>query len=267
MKNEKYAKPSNVSQTSSADVTRREFLKRIGLLGGGIVVYVSVGDPASWAQPPADFNVFFRIGTDGRITCFTGKIEMGQGIITSLAQMLADELVVPLTSVDMVMGDTLLCPYDRGTFGSLSTPYFGVTLRQAAAEARTVLVQMAAEKLKVPSQRLRINDGHVIDSQNSSRQVTYAQLTGGKIIERRMKQSVALLPASQRKISGKAAGRLDARQKVTGEARYSGDVRLPGMLYAAILRPPAHGALDSQTEGADEDDPHAICPSGWLEIA
>jgi isoquinoline 1-oxidoreductase len=242
MKNEKYAKPSTVFPTSSTHVNRREFLKRIGLLGGGIVVYVSVGDPLSWAQPPADFNVFFRIGTDGRVTCFTGKIEMGQGIITSLAQMLADELVLPLTSVDMVMGDTLLCPYDRGTFGSLSTPYFGVTLRQAAAEARAVLVQMAAEVLKVPSQQLRINDGHVIDSQNSSRQVTYAQLTGGKIIERRMKQSVALLPASQRKISGKAAGRLDARQKVTGEARYSGDVRLPGMLFASILRPPTHDA-------------------------
>ena len=243
MKNEKYVKPSNVFPTSSMQVTRREFLKCIGLLGGGIVVYVSVGDPSSWAQPTADFNVFFRIGADGRITCFTGKIEMGQGIITSLAQMLADELVVPLTSVDMVMGDTLLCPYDRGTFGSLSTPYFGTTLRQAAAEARAVLVQMAAEKLKVPSQRLHTNDGHVIDSQNSSRQVTYAQLTGGKIIERRLKHSVAPLPASQRKISGKAAGRLDARQKVTGEARYSGDVRLPGMLFAAILRPPAHDAI------------------------
>ncbi|MDX1708126.1 MAG: molybdopterin cofactor-binding domain-containing protein, partial [Desulfobacterales bacterium] len=99
MKTAKNAKPSNVSQTSFAHVTRREFLKRIGLLGGGIVVYVSVADPSSWAQPPADFNLFFRIGADGRITCFTGKVEMGQGIITSLAQMLADELVVPLTSV------------------------------------------------------------------------------------------------------------------------------------------------------------------------
>jgi isoquinoline 1-oxidoreductase len=125
----------------------------------------------------------------------------------------------------------------------LSTPYFGVTLRRAAAEARAVLVQMAAEKLKVPSQRLRINGGHVIDSQNSRRRVTYAELTGGKIIERRLKHSVSPLQASRRSISGKAAGRLDARQKVTGEARYSGDVHLPGMLYAAILRPPAHDAI------------------------
>ena len=243
MKDEENAKPSNMIPASSANISRREFLKRIGMLGGGIVVCVSIGDPSAWAQPPADFNAFFRIGTDGRITCFTGKIEMGQGISTSLAQMLADELGVALTSVDMVMGDTLLCPYDRGTFGSLSTPYFGVTLRQAAAEARAVLFQMAAEKLKVPSQQLRIDDGHIIDSQNRSRRVTYAQLTGGKIIERRVKHNVSPLPASRRKISGKAAGRLDARQKVTGEARYSGDIRLPGMLYAAILRPPAHDAI------------------------
>ncbi|MGD8499501.1 MAG: molybdopterin-dependent oxidoreductase, partial [Phycisphaerales bacterium] len=224
-------------------LTRREFLQRMGLLGGGIVVYVSVGDPSSWAQQPTDFNAFLRIGADSRITCFTGKIEMGQGVMTSLAQMLADELAVPLASVDMVMGDTLLCPYDRGTFGSLSTKYFGATLRQAAAEARAVLIQMAAEELRVPPQQLTVKDGHLIDSQNTTRRVTYAQLTGGKIIERHLKQSVSPLPASRHTISGKATGRIDARQKVTGEARFSGDIRLRGMLYAKILRPPAHGAF------------------------
>jgi CO/xanthine dehydrogenase Mo-binding subunit len=243
MKNQKHVRPSASAAGSSSQVTRREFLKRVGLLGGGIVVYVSAGDPSSWARQPVDFNAYFRIGPDGRVTCFTGKIEMGQGVITSLAQMLADELVVPLASVDMVMGDTLLCPYDRGTFGSLSTPYFGVTLRQAAAEARAVLIQMAAEKLKVPSSQLTVKDGQVIDSKNPNRSVTYVQLTGGEIIERRLKLSAALLPASSRTISGWATGRTDARQKVTGEARYSGDIRLPGMLYAKILRPPAHDAV------------------------
>jgi isoquinoline 1-oxidoreductase len=206
------------------------------------MVNVSFGDASSWAEPRADFNAFFNIGADGRITCFTGKIEMGQGIITSLAQMLADELVVLLASVDMVMGDTLLCPYDRGTFGSLSTPYFGAALRQAAAEARSVLVQMAAEKLNVLPSQLKINDGQIIDRKNSNRSVTYAKLTGGKIIERRLKQSVSPLPVSQHTISGKATSRIDARQKVTGEALYSGDIRLSGMLYAKILRPPAHDA-------------------------
>jgi len=243
MISEKHVKPSPLYSTPASQITRREFLKRLGLLGGGVVVSVSVGDPLSWAKQPADFNAFFRIGADSRITCFTGKIEMGQGVITSLAQMLADELDVPLASVDMVMGDTLLCPYDRGTFGSLTTPYFGVALRQAAAEARSVLIQMAAEELKIPSSQLKVNDGQVSDSKNPNRSVTYVQLTGGKIIERRLKQSVSLLPASRHTISGKATGRVDARQKVTGEARYTGDIRLPGMLYAKILRPPAHDAV------------------------
>jgi len=243
MKNQKHVRPSTSVGKPSSQFTRREFLKQVGLLGGGIVVYVTVGDPSSWARQPADFNAYFRIGADGRVTCFTGKIEMGQGVITSLAQMLADELVVPLASVDMVMGDTLLCPYDRGTFGSLSTPYFGVTLRQAAAEARAVLIQMAAEKLKVPSSQLTVKDGQVIDSKNPNRSVTYVQLTGGEIIERRLKLSAVLLPASSHTISGRATGRTDARQKVTGEARYSGDIQLPGMLYAKILRPPAHEAV------------------------
>ncbi len=243
MKNQKHVRPSMAVAKPSSQITRREFLKRVGLLGGGIVVYVSVGDPSSWAQQPVDFNAYFRIGADGRVTCFTGKIEMGQGVITSLAQMLADELVVPLASVDMVMGDTQLCPYDRGTFGSLSTPYFGATLRKAAAEARAVLIQMAAEKLNVPSLQLTVKDGQVSDSKNPSRSVTYVQLTGGKTIERRVKLDASLLPASRHTISGKATGRTDARQKVTGEARYSGDIQLPGMLYAKILRPPAHDAV------------------------
>ncbi|NIM15485.1 MAG: molybdopterin-dependent oxidoreductase, partial [Candidatus Aminicenantes bacterium] len=85
---------------------------------------------------PTDFNAYLRIGEDGRVSCFSGKIEMGQGVITSLAQMLAEELDVPLDIVDMVMGDTDQCPWDMGTFGSLSTKYFGPPLRQAAAEAR-----------------------------------------------------------------------------------------------------------------------------------
>jgi len=137
----------------------------------------------------------------------------------------------------MVMDDTLLCPYDMGTFGPMSTPYFGKTLRQAVAEARAVLIQMAAEHLGVPPQQLNVDNGQVVDSRNPSRRVTYAQLTGGKIIERRLQQGVSPLPTFRHTISGKASGRLDARQKVTGEARYAGDIGLPGMLHAKILRP------------------------------
>ena len=122
--------------------TRREFLTR---LGGGIFIFVSLGD---WTMAqeagrqrggrqglPSDFNAYLRIGEDGRVTGFTGKIEMGQGPITSLAQMLAEELDAPLKSVDIVMGDTERCPWDMGTFGSMTTRFFGPALLTAAAEA------------------------------------------------------------------------------------------------------------------------------------
>lgn len=125
-----------------SSIDRRHFFK---ILGDGIIIFFSAGDPAksqerrrssgSRPESPAEFNAFLKIGEDGRLTCFTGKIEMGQGIITSLAQMLAEELDVPLRSVDMVMGDTDLCPWDMGTFGSRSTKYFGLPLREAAASA------------------------------------------------------------------------------------------------------------------------------------
>jgi nicotinate dehydrogenase subunit B len=106
--------------SSPSGITRREFFRRVGLLGGGLIVYISFGDSFSQARDEADFNAYLRIGADGRVTCFSGKIEMGQGIITSLAQMLADELRVPFDSVDMVLGDTSRCPWDMGTFGSMS---------------------------------------------------------------------------------------------------------------------------------------------------
>jgi nicotinate dehydrogenase subunit B len=239
----------------SYPLNRREFLKRIGVLGGGIVVYFSYGGALAMAQPsrgegsrgatkegPTDFNAFLRIGADGRIACYTGKIEMGQGVITSLAQMAADELDAPFDAVEMIMGDTEICPWDQGTWGSMTTRFFGPMLRQAAAEARTVLLELAAEHLHLPLDRLIARDGAIYDKAQTGKSVTYAQLTKGKTIERHLKGKPALKPASEFTVIGKPFLRTDALKKVTGKAKYAGDVRLPGMLYARILRPSAHGA-------------------------
>ena len=170
------------------NMDRREFLK---LLGGGIFVLFTVGDSLTLAQTrrrgrgyPEDFNAYLRVGEDGRVTCFTGKIEMGQGIITSLAQMLAEELDVPLNQVDMVMGDTDRCPWDMGTFGSLSTKFFGPPLRQAGATARAVLLQLAVEHLQVPAEQLKVKEGMIFKKNNPQKKVSYAQLTKGKKIEK-----------------------------------------------------------------------------------
>jgi len=222
------------------EIGRRDFLK---YTGGGILVFFLAGE--SWGarrELPSDFNAFLRVGEDGRVTCFTGKIEMGQGVMTSLPQMLADELDVPLESVDIVMGDTALCPWDMGTFGSMTTRVFGPALRKAGAEARAVLLELAAEQLKAPVDRLEAKDGAVFVKGHAESKVTYAQLTQGKRIERHLDGQAQIKEVSELKVMGKPTKRSDAEQKVTGKAQYAGDIRLPGMLYAKVLRPPAHGA-------------------------
>jgi isoquinoline 1-oxidoreductase len=231
--------------------SRREFLRRVG---SGLVVWVvlrrTAGAQVSEAAHPTrfipkaadDFNAFLSIGSDGRVTCFTGKIEMGQGPVTSLPQMLAEDLDVSVDAVDMVMGDTELCPFDAGTWGSMTTPVFGKIWRAAAAEARGVLLELAADALGVPVSQLAVRDGVVSDTRDASRKITYGQLAGGKRIERRLTVKPSVKSPGQFRVIGKPLLRRDSRDKVTGRALYSGDLRLPGMLYARILRNPAHGA-------------------------
>ncbi len=242
--------------SSSMSLKRREFLK---LMGGGIVILITVGDPLSLEaqrrrRPPLpdDPNAFLRIGEDGRVSCFTGKIEMGQGVITSLAQMLADELDVALDSVDMVMGDTDLCPWDMGTFGSMTTRFFGPPLRDAAAEAKAILKELAAEHLKIEQGHLITKDGIVYAKDQEQKKVSYAELTQGKKIARRLKQKAVLETPAEFTVVGQPELRRDAVEKVTGKAKFSGDIREPGMLYARLLRPPAHGAqlISVDTSGA-----------------
>jgi isoquinoline 1-oxidoreductase len=232
-----------------SEVSRRNFLK---ILGGGIVVTVSANDLLALQESPArrrfgralpdDFNAFLRVGEDGRVACFTGKIEMGQGVVTSLAQMLADELEVSLESVDMVMGDTDLCPWDMGTFGSMSTRFFGPPLRAAAAEAREVLLELAAEGLGVPREELDVSDGVVAVAADPEKKISYAELARGQKIARRLDREAVLESVNKFTIVGRPVKRTDAGAKVTGEAKFSGDIRREGMLYARLLRPPAHGA-------------------------
>ncbi len=249
MNRDDHAAMNFANPSISQPVSRRDFLK---IAGGGVFILMTIGDASLFAQerpgrPPAprlpnDFNAFLRIGEDGRVACFTGKIEMGQGVVTSLAQMLADELDVSLESVDMVMGETDLCPWDMGTFGSLSTRVFGPALREAAAEGRYVLLQLASEHLKKPVADLDVSDGVVYERARQDRRVTYAELARGKKIERRASGNVPLKKPEQFKIMGRSFTRRDAPEKVTGTARFAADIQLPGMLYASILRPPSHAA-------------------------
>jgi nicotinate dehydrogenase subunit B len=243
-----------LDQPSEMDISRRDFFKSAG---SGIFLLFTIGDSLFSGQDrqgrpqrgvPTDFNAFLKIGEDGRVSCYVGKIEMGQGVVTSLGQMLADELDVPLESVDMVMGDTDVCPWDMGTFGSLSTRSFGPSLRMAGAEARQVLIELGSEYLKVPPDRLATDTGFVFEKAKKQNRVSYAELAKGKKIERRPTGKVSVKKPGEFKIMNKSLVRRDAQEKVTGKAKYAGDIQLPGMLHARILRPPAH---DSKLMSAD----------------
>ncbi|MEO8595395.1 MAG: molybdopterin cofactor-binding domain-containing protein [Candidatus Solibacter sp.] len=226
--------------------TRREFAQ---ITGSGLFVYfhatlARAQEPAQLPTrmaAPSDFNAFLRIGADGRVQCMAGKVELGQGVMTSLSQVLAEDLDVALESIDVVLGDTDLCPYDMGTFGSMTTPLLVPVVRRAAAEARAVLLAMAAERLDVPAERLRVKAGVVSDSTAAARQITYGELVAGKRIERHL-ANISVKAVEQFQVIGQSPRRKDAIDKVTGKAQYAGD-RLPaGLLHARIVRPPAHGA-------------------------
>ncbi len=231
----------------SYGMRRRDFFK---ILGSGIIIFFRpwgaidlLGLPAEQARAlPKDYNSFLLIGEDGTVSCYTGKIEMGQGIITSLAQEMADELNVPIEKVKMVMGDTDLCPFDQGTWGSMSTRTFGPNMRAAAAEARGVLIELASTQLGVPVSQLEVKDGIITDTKNPKNSVSYAQLTKGKKIEKFLDVKPAVEDYTKFTYVGKPFKHSDANLKVTGEAKYAGDMKLPGMVFARILRPPSHGA-------------------------
>lgn len=227
------------------EITRRELLTGAGLYVMIPVEILLAQEPErlpARAGYPTDFNAYLRIGPDGRVTGYAGKVELGQGAMTALAQLLAEELDVPYERVTMVLGDTELCPWDMGTFGSLTVRQFGPVFRAAAAEARAALLEMASEKLGVPVQDLEVRDGIVRERRNPERAVSYGELVAGRRIERRVSHATVKAPGAFQ-ILGTAPSRKDGLEKVTGRAIYAGDVRLPGLLRARILRPPAHGAV------------------------
>ncbi len=238
---------------------RREFVK---LLGGGIVVFVNLGPivksnsraPLQFQRGyPEDINAYLHIAADGKVTLFSGKIEMGQGVMTSLTQMAAEDLAVSLDNIEIVMGDTDTCPYDMGTFGSLTTRMFGPAVRAAAAKARLVLTDLAAERLGAPRNSLMVENGVVFVEGDRNRRVTYGELARGQEITHTVDERAVLRAVADFTEMGESAKRLDGIEKVTGAAAYAGDIRRPGMLYARVVRPPAHGATMTRVDTSAAD--------------
>ncbi len=236
-------------------ISRRRLFQ---LVGGGVVILVGMSPRPLRAQGaqrlyPEDFNAYLVIGENGRVTVFSGKIEMGQGVLTSQAQMVAEELGVALASIDMVLGDTDVCPWDMGTFGSLTTRMFGPALRAASAQARLVLLSLAAKKLGVPVADLVVREGVVFVAGAVDRQVSYGELSRGVRISQVVDEKAVLRAAAQFQVMGRSPARLDAWEKVTGAAKYAADIRLPEMLYARVLRAPMHGATLTQIDTAQAE--------------
>ncbi|HLP73771.1 MAG TPA: molybdopterin cofactor-binding domain-containing protein [Bacteroidales bacterium] len=259
MKKIKPGLKENAYVKRTLSVKRRDFLKYLG--GGMVIIFTPLTGCRKAGSPslpldslPDDFNAFLHISEDGMVTCYTGKIEMGQGPLIALAQMMADELDVAFENVKMVMGDTDLCPWDGGTWGSTSIREFGPEMRKAAAKAREILLQTASKKLEVPVEQLQVVNGVVSDTKDNSKSISYAGLTKGKRIQESVIGNPKVKEAKDFKVIGKPHHRVDAIQKVTGEAKYAGDFKFPGMLFARIVRPVQYGAklISADTSEAEK---------------
>ncbi|MFY9570914.1 MAG: molybdopterin cofactor-binding domain-containing protein [Blastocatellia bacterium] len=235
------------------EIERRDFFK---LLGGGLVLVFTLdafasqesgrqeGESGRRAQGPSitkEIGGWLHIGEDGSITAYTGKVEFGQNIRTSLSQVVAEELRVPVTSIRLTMGDTDLTPFDMGTFGSRTTPTMAPQLRKAAAAAREALIDLAAEQWKTDRTSLAVNDGKVTDPR-TKQSLDFGKLTKGQKLLKLISDNAPTTLPSEWKVTGQSVSKVDGRAFVTGKHRYTSDTRLPGMLFGKIVRPSAFNA-------------------------
>jgi nicotinate dehydrogenase subunit B len=235
-----------MSARELASPSRRRFLKQSAgltvafsiapLLRGGAIAEEPAKLPGS-LQTNRMLNGWLRIDPEGTVTAFTGKVELGQGILTALAQIVADELDVAPARVKMISGDTSRTPNEGVTSGSLSIENGGTALRFACAEARGILLEAAAAKLGAPAADLRVEDGTIAGPGGA--RATYWELTSEAMLKREATAKVKPKPASAHKVIGKSMPRRDIPAKVTGGVAYVQDLRLPGMLFGRVVRPPA----------------------------
>jgi CO/xanthine dehydrogenase Mo-binding subunit len=200
---------------------------------------------------------WLRLRADGIVEVFSGKVEIGQGILTAVAQIVADELDVDLARVRMVPASTAISPNEGVTSGSLSVQHSGSALRYACAEVRAIYLEAAAQRLGVAAQTLQVRDGTIVGPGNLS--TSYWELADEGLLERDVTARIAPKPAAARQVAGKAAARLDIPDKVFGRLRFIHDLAIPGMLYGRVLRPPSPGAtLTVLEETAGRDMPGVV---------
>jgi CO/xanthine dehydrogenase Mo-binding subunit len=238
-------------------LTRRQFGKSLA----GIVVGFTLAPNLAWpdekglpgslaaapmAAPMAAsmaasmIDGWLRIDPEGTLTVFTGKVEIGQGILTALAQIAAEELDLPLADIRMVSGQTGVTPDEGFTSGSRSLETSGSALRYACAEARAILLREASAGLGVPVEKLTTADGAVITP--DGKKLTYGRIAREGLFHRPATAKAPPKPPAGHTIVGRSVARLDIPAKMTGAAAFVQDMRLPGMVFGRIVRPPGPNA-------------------------
>jgi nicotinate dehydrogenase subunit B len=211
---------------------------------------------------PGELDAWLAIGRDGRVTAYYGKPDIGIGVNTAIAQIVAEELDVPVTSIDLVVADTALTFDQGGVSGSTGIQRGAVPLRNAAAEARAVLLAQAAAKLATPIDRLQVRDGIIASLDDASRHTSYAELVNGGAFDRKLEWNgvygnglVATGKAKpktpdQYRLVGTSVPRFDVPAKSFAQFDYITDMRRPGMLYGRALRPAVAGATPVSVDEA-----------------
>ncbi len=260
------------------ELSRRRFLQGTGALIVSFSLFppranlFAQNTPASGDNDPQYLDSWLAIAPDGTVTFYTSKVEIGTGTITALAQIVAEELDVPLDRVKMASGDTANTIEQGSTVGSRTIERAGPQIRQASAAARRELLKLASARLKTPVEKLVVNDGVVSVAGDAGKKVAYGELIGGKRFDVKISATgtgwdMKVAPDAKAKdpkdykIVGKPLKRFDVPKKLVGEEAYIHDLRIPGMLHGRVVRPPV-----VNSEPAKIDDSAARDISGFVKV-
>jgi nicotinate dehydrogenase subunit B len=245
--------PDALAALAGSGFSRRRFLKTSGALIVGFCITEGqsdaqgpggAGGPSPGSPPINQLDSWIAIAADGSVTAYSGKEELGQGISTAQAQLVAEELSVPFDRVKLIYCDTAMTPDQAYTSGSQSHPanFNHGNLAQAGATAREALIKMASQRLGVPVDGLTAANGAISAKGDASKKVTYGQLVGGKKFNLTLDPQAKRKPPSEWTVLGTPAQRPDIPEIVTGQFEFVHNVRVPGMLHGRVVRPPAAGA-------------------------
>ncbi len=252
---------------NNSALSRRQFLQGPGALIVGFSLGPLVGDALAqntqgFAQPKTvaltDVQGFIAINADGTVSIFSGKVDLGTGVRTAIAQIAAEELDVAFTKVNVIQGDTLITPDQGPTFGSLSIQNGGMQIRQACATAREALISSAAQKLGVSAGDIVTKDA---TCSAAGKSINYVDLLGNEVLNIKLNPQARLKSPATYTVVGKSVPRVDIPAKLTGEFTYMQDFKIPGMLHARVIRPKGIGS-----KLVSFDDSQAKKISGFVQV-